>query len=106
MTRGTIHMSKLIRILIVLSLTVCAARADQFQLKESATTAGFNISYARVNITGEHGFSGVTDKLGRITINGLPNGTYTANVVDARRQNKSASFTIDGKSGLKDVHLQ
>jgi hypothetical protein len=101
-------MNKLIRILTVLNLTICAARADQFQrqLKEPAATAGFNVSYARVNITGEHGFSGVTDKLGRIAITGLPNGTYTAKVTDTRKQDKSATFIIDGRPHMKPVSLQ
>ena len=101
-------MNKLIRILTVLNLSICAARADQFQLqlKEPAATAGFSVSYARINITGEHAFSGVTDKLGRIAITGLPNGTYAAKVTDTQEQAKSATFIIDGQPDLKPVFLQ
>jgi hypothetical protein len=99
-------MNKLIRLLIVLSLITCAARADQFQLKEPETAGGFDVSYAKVSISGDHGFSGMTDKLGRITINGLSKGTYMAEVLDSRRQQKTARFNIDGRPNLKVVYVQ
>lgn len=101
-------MNNLVRLFIVLSLVIGTSRADQFQLKlkESETTSGFDVSYAKVTITGEHGFSGITDKLGRITITGLPNRNYPAEVLDSRGQRKSASFNIDGQQTLKDVYVQ
>jgi hypothetical protein len=101
-------MNNLIRLFIVLSLVIGTSRADQFQLKlkESETTGGFDLSYAKVSITGEHGFNGITDKLGRITITGLPIGNYPAKVLDSRGQGKSASFNIDGQQTLKDVYVQ
>ena len=101
-------MKNLIRLFFILSLIICTTRADQFQLKLKApeTTTGFDVSYAKVSITGDHGFSGMADKLGRIAINGLPNGTYTAKVVDSRGQERSASINIDGQPKLKDVYVQ
>jgi hypothetical protein len=102
-------MNKLLGSLIALSLIAIAARADQFQLKEPETAGGYDVSYAKVSITGDHGFSGRTDKFGRITIDGLGNGTYPAEVIDSRGLKKSAKFDIDNlgsQSKLKIVYVQ
>jgi hypothetical protein len=100
-------MNNLIRLFFILSLITCTSRGDQFQLKLKAPeTKSFDVSYARVSITADHGFSGIADKLGRIAINGLPDGTYTAKVLDSRGQEKSASIKIDGQLKLKDVYVQ
>ena len=101
-------MNNVIRLVFILSLITCATRADQFQLKltKPGTTTNFDVSYAKVSITGDHAFGGMADKLGRIAIDGLPNGIYTAKVLDARGQEKSVSINIDGQPKLKDVYVQ
>jgi hypothetical protein len=99
-------MNKLFQLFIVLSFITCEAYADQFHLKEPEAAGGYDVSYAKVSITGDRAFTGRTDKFGRITINGLPNGAYTAKVLDSRGQEKSASLNIDGQGNLKDVYVQ
>ena len=100
-------MNNLIRLFFFLSLIICTTRADQFQLKlnEPETPSGFDVSYAKVTIIGDHGFSGMADKLGRIAINGLNPGTYPAKVTDARGQEKTVTINIDGQPKLKDVYV-
>lgn len=101
-------MNNIIRVFLILSFIICTTRADQFQLKlkEGETPSGFDVSYAKVTITADHGFSGMADKLGRIAINGLKNGPYTAKVIDSRGQERAASIAIDGQPKLKDVYVQ
>ena len=69
-------MNNLIRVFVILSFIIRTTHADQFQLKlkEGKTASGFDVSYAKVTITADHGFTGMADKLGRVAINGLKNG--------------------------------
>ena len=92
-------MNNLIRVFVILSFIIRTTHADQFQLKlkEGKTASGFDVSYAKVTITADHGFTGMADKLGRNAINGLKNGPYTAKVVDSRGQEKTASITSMAK---------
>ena len=99
-------MNKLFQLLILLGLVTGEAYADQFHLKEPDAAGGYDVSYAAVSISGNHAFTGRTDKYGRITINGLPNGAYAAKVRDSQGQEKSASINIDGQPILKDVYVQ
>ena len=105
--RGTADMKQLIRLMILPSLFTCAAYADQFQLR-GAAAGGFDVSYAKVDIVRDNTsiFSGRTDKLGRITITGLANGTYTGEVHDSQDVRKAIIFKIDGTSNLKIVEVR
>ena len=98
-------MKKLIQLIIALSFITCSVLADQFQLqlKQPEATDGFDVSYAKVDMPG---FSGRTDKLGRIAITGLSNGTYTAEIQDSRGHKNSVSVQILGDQKLRVLQVQ
>jgi hypothetical protein len=99
-------MMKRIRLIIALSLIVCTACADQFQLK--TTSDSFDVSYVRVEIIrdGRSIFSGATDKIGRITITGLANDIYPAHLRDSLKREKVVNFEINGGEQLRIVTVE
>src|SRR4029079_2784735 len=99
-------MMKRIRLIIALSSIVCAACADDFQLK--TTSDSFDVAYVKVEIIRDRKsiFSGMTDKIGGITITGLANGVYPAQLRDSLKRDKVVNFEINGGQELRIVTVE
>jgi|SRR6516164_1492189 len=99
-------MGSRIGLIIGLACIVCAAHADQFQI--TTTSDSFDVSYLKVELKhdGSSVFTGMTDKIGRITVDGLTSGRYQAELQDSKGNRKSVTFEISGDRQLKTVPLQ
>jgi hypothetical protein len=82
-------------ILLVYSVLVNAACADQFQIKDRTT--GLYISFSRITCDSE--FNGYTDKYGRVNVN-LPDGNYSCRL-QCNNHSASVMLHVTGTSSLK-----
>jgi hypothetical protein len=92
--------------ILAMLLAVCLrASADQFRITGGSGGASHYVAYAEVK-TSDPPFTGSTDAYGRITIDKLPKGQYTATVFVQGQSVGRVRLVVDNSPLLKDVSLE